>query len=383
MNVLNMHIALDQELDKRHSQKADQILPEEKDLALNRAMWQFISQRYGQNNIYGKGLEESQKRIDDLRTLLTEHEDNVFFKEELRPNRIWVDSFRLPSNYMFLVNQRGKVWIDRCRPMSFNLVDQQSSLYFFTFAFNDLMVNGTSFISELRMQDTAFGTAPTVQAPVWIPSPNLVASGYTPASYPQYITEVINDLLTNPQAGFQIFYESYGSLNFQNRFIVIVDVDAHPWFTWDASNGTPTPLVATDAANNQVSFEPPQNVTDVMVQVRTPTGTPTSDQVINRFSQQDDIFRLLDDPFNTTRHDEPLTTIRQEFIDVYTNALFIVQNLKITYIRKPLPISLSLGYDCELPEHTHQEIVGMAASSMLEEIGDPRYKTHKVESIRE
>jgi len=34
-----------------------------------------------------------------------------------------------------------------------------------------------------------------------------------------------------------------------------------------------------------------------------------------------------------------------------------------------------LGTDCELPEHTHQEIVAMTVSSILEAISDPRYKT--------
>jgi hypothetical protein len=34
-----------------------------------------------------------------------------------------------------------------------------------------------------------------------------------------------------------------------------------------------------------------------------------------------------------------------------------------------------LGVNCELPEHTHQEIVSMTVSSILEAISDPRYKT--------
>ena len=383
MNVLNMHIGLDQEVDKVHSQRADQLLPEEKDLALNKAMWKFINQRYGRNNVYGKGFEESQKRIDDLRTLVTEHEDGVFFKEELKPGKIWVDSFRLPSNYMYLVNQRGKIYIDGCKYFPRHLESQQQNIFYFTFSFNDLMVDGSSFVESLRMQNDEFGATPTIQAPVWIPSPNLIASGYTSASYPQNIQEVINDLLQNPQSGFQIFYESYGELNFQGRFIVVVDVNAHPWFTWDGSLGTVTPLVSVGLGNVQISSSQPSVESEQAVEVRKPLVPVGTDQVINRFAQQDDIFRMLDDPFNTTNPKEPLTTIRQDFIDLYTSDIFIMESVKITYIRKPLPISLSLGYDCELPDHTHQEIIGMAASSILEELSDPRYKSHQVEAIRE
>ena len=75
----------------------------------------------------------------------------------------------------------------------------------------------------------------------------------------------------------------------------------------------------------------------------------------------------------------PLTTIRGEYIDIYTSDIFIIDKVKITYIRKPKNISLSLGIGCELPDHTHQEIVDMTVSSILEGITDPRYKSHQLE----
>jgi hypothetical protein len=38
-----------------------------------------------------------------------------------------------------------------------------------------------------------------------------------------------------------------------------------------------------------------------------------------------------------------------------------------------------LGVNCELPEHTHQEIVAMTVASILEAISDPRYQSASVE----
>jgi hypothetical protein len=96
---------------------------------------------------------------------------------------------------------------------------------------------------------------------------------------------------------------------------------------------------------------------------------------LNKFVQHDDVAKLLNDPFNTTKHTSPLTTIRDQYIDIYTSDIFIIQDVKITYIRKPQQISLSLGISCELPIHTHQEIVDITVSSILEGIGDPRYKS--------
>lgn len=382
MNVTDMHISLRQTVDRINSQRADQLLDQEIDLELNRAMQRFINQRYGKNNVYQEGFEESQKRIDELRTLLTEYESGVTFKEVLRPGRVFVDQFQLPENYMYLVNQRSKVFINDCQPIAYNLISQQN-IHYFTFNFLQLMVNGNEFVDSIRIQNTEFGTNPTTSPTVWQASSQLVSFGYSPQAYPSWYEQVVIDMLTNPQPGFTIYAESYGPLNFPGQFIVIVDVDGPgDFFNWDASIGTPTPLVSVDSLNNQIASVPPHFWDQSDNLVREPRdSTYTEDTVLNKFSQQDDIFRLLDDPFNSTTHTSPLTTIRGNFIDIYSNAIFITSSAKITYLRNPQPINLSLGIDCELPDHTHEEIIAMAASSILEESADPRYKTQVAEAI--
>jgi hypothetical protein len=373
-----MHISLRQTVDRINSQRADQLLSEELDLELNRAMQRFINQRYGKNNVYQEGFEESQKRIDELRTLLVEYESGVTFKEILKPDSIFVDQFQLPANYMYLVNQRSKIFVDNCRTIYYNLIANQDINYF-TFTFDDFIVDGTQFISSIGMED---GTVTPSLIPVWSASSELTTSGYSPSAYPQYINEVRADLLNNPQPGFEIYWESYGPLSIPNNFIVIVDMDGSGGvFNWDASSPPVTNLISQDALNNTVATVPPRFEDRSNNFVRVPRGNYTEDTVLNKFSQQDDIFRLLDDPFNSTTHTSPLTTIRGSFIDIYTNAIFITSSIKITYLRKPQPINLSLGYNCELPDHTHEEVIAMAASSILEESSDPRYKTQMGEAM--
>tara|TARA_R110002167_G_scaffold23032_3_gene81964 strand:+ start:1746 stop:2891 length:1146 start_codon:yes stop_codon:yes gene_type:complete len=378
-----MHISLRQTVDRINSQRADQLLDQEIDLELNRAMQRFINQRYGKNNVYQEGFEESQKRIDELRTLLVEYEAGVTFKEELRPGRIFVDQFQLPKDYMYLVNQRSKIFTENCQPLV-STYAPADDIHYFTFNFLQLMVNGNEFVDSIRMQDTEFGTNPSTSPPVWQASPELVSFGYVPQAYPSWYEQVVIDMLTNPQPGFTIYAESYGPLNFPEQFIVVVDIDgAGDFFNWDGSGGSdPTPLVSMNATNDQIAFVPPHFHDQSGILTRVPeSSTVTEDTVLNKFSQQDDIYRLLDDPFNSTTHTSPLTTIRGNFIDIYTNAIFITSSAKITYLRKPQPISLSLGYNCELPDHTHEEVIAMAASSILEESSDPRYKTQLGEAM--
>lgn len=378
MNVTEMHIAVQQGVDKINSLQADSLLSEEIDIELNKNMFRFINTKYGRNNMYRKGFEESQKRIDDLRTLVREYEAPVSFKEQLKTN-IFVDTFQLPSDYMYLVNQQSRLWINKCQPMVYSLVNPPVR-YFFTLDLNNFVLNNqlgdsTAFIEAIEMVADVTGSDST-SAFIWTPSGSLIAGGYTADSYPANIEAVKQDILENNGAGFSVYWEEYETLNYPGQFIVIVDIDTHEWINWDASVGNTT--VAVGDPYGTATQPSPQGL-QVMDTTYSERREPTafSDRITegNRFSQQDDIFKLLSDPFNTTKHTSPLTTMRGNSIDIYTSDIFIIDTLKITYIRKPREISLSLGINCELPEHTHQEIVAMTVSSILEAISDPRYKT--------
>ena len=58
MNVQEMHIAIQQGVDKINSLQADTLLLQEIDLELNKAQMKFINTKYGKNNKYQKGFEE-------------------------------------------------------------------------------------------------------------------------------------------------------------------------------------------------------------------------------------------------------------------------------------------------------------------------------------
>jgi hypothetical protein len=378
MNVTEMHIAVQQGVDKINSLQADSLLSEEIDIELNKNVFRFINTKYGRNNLYRKGFEESQKRIDDLRTLVREYEAPVTFKETLKPDSIYVDTFRLPNDYMYLVNQFSRVWINNCKPIGINY-EHASELYFFTLDFNNFVCNNTdgtstAFVSEIIM-NADIDTGTSDQASIWSPSESFVTEGWTASSYPANIEALKAEILANPGPGFTIYWEEFETLNYPGQFIVIVDYEMYPWFNWDLSLGTLTYAEGIGFGGATNVYQSASISDYTYSERRIPTESSDRVTVGNRFSQQDDIFTLLEDPFNTTKYTSPLTTMRGRSIDVYTSDIFIIDTVKITYIRQPQEISLSLGIDCELPEHTHQEVVAMTVSSILEAISDPRYKS--------
>jgi len=383
VTIIEMHIAIRQGVDKINSLQADDLQSEEIDLEINKSIQRFINTKFGRNNIYQKGFEESQKRIDDLRTLIRSSEDTVTFLEQYSEN-IFIDSFELPGDYMYLVNQRSKVWINNCRPIEYEINVQP--LYFLTLDLNNFVANNPNnsageFLVSIDLYENQSALGFSI-ANIWKPSQDLMTAGWTSDSYPQNIEVTREDILANPGTGFDIYWESYRGLNFPGQFIVIVDEETHPWINWDPSLGAvstavgaPNPLSGINAPTAQTL----QTIDDPTSYRRIPVETSDIKTVRNRFSQQDDVHMLLEDPFNTTKWDKPITTIRNNAIDIYTSDIFIIESVKIQYLRKPTPVSLSLGTDCELPEHTHQEIVSMTVSSILETIADPRYATSRGE----
>lgn len=387
MNVTEMHIAVQQGVDKIHSLQADSLLSEEIDIELNKAMFRFVNLKYGKNNLYRKGFEESQKRIDDLRSLLREVFIPTTFKEQLS-NKYWVDTAAFPIDYMYYINSRSKVAINNCNPISFDIL-ATADISYFKFNLDYLTVGNTQFVDSIFMR-TDFNdvtTANYLNIPVF-----QLPSHFT---FPQDI-EALRLWIIDPDnwpVGFEIYWESFGSILHTGEFIVVVDTLLYPQFNHDASvtntytnTNLPTSIVALDSTNNLLTDASGvilMNYANLAALNNTGTRVTTNATekltVENKFSQLDDIFTMLNDPFNTTKYTTPLYTVRQNNMDLYTSDIFIVEQVKLTYLRIPTDISLPLGVNCELPDHTHREIVDMAISSILEGITDPRYKSHEVE----
>ena len=80
------------------------------------------------------GFEESQKRRDDLRTLIQETDRSALFKEVLRDDThaegsLFVDTIKLPSNYRHLINISTQLMrTPDCTSLAYQLRDQDKML---------------------------------------------------------------------------------------------------------------------------------------------------------------------------------------------------------------------------------------------------------------
>ncbi len=360
-----MHIAVNLGVQKIASFQVNNFLSEEVDHELNIAMDRFIKQRYNpMSNRFRKGFEQSQKRIDDLRHLVVNSNLATFSNgnAELGENALYFsDRAALPNDYMFLVSLRAQI-LDACRPTTFIFQPGQDDVMKFQridltppvtgyvltqinivlFDNSDLVANNTVGLTKDNLLDPStysFGCEPVI-------------------SIEQFNTSIVEQ---TPTADGNELYLKIDPELYPGTLATTL-VWTHP------TDGTTVESVMDEAINQVVTRRSlPQEATRT---VRISKG---------KYSQLDDIYTLLDDPFNTTKSTGPLYTIEENFLDIYSNNEFVTTEVRLKYIRRPERMTRSLGVGCELPEHTHQEIVEMAIKSILEGVQDSRYQSQSVE----
>tara|TARA_Y100000361_G_scaffold109546_1_gene99492 strand:+ start:9688 stop:10785 length:1098 start_codon:yes stop_codon:yes gene_type:complete len=363
MNISDMHISVQQGVDKFYSQQADILLPEEIDLELNKNIQRFVNQRFNsKSNRYQEGFEESQKRIDDLRSLVTESSRNATFKGEVFQN-IFCETSSFPDDYLFLINLKSLVQNQKCKT--------------FCSAYEDIPYTTTKVTWRL---DECYNTA-WDGVGLWVKFDGDNTYTQITNNTNQQSTTVTQALqqLANPA---NWTHNSILSATFQGQQITLefaigtlINTSDPGYHTYN--NGSAYVPCEDSALVSTPPLTNPKRVPCDDVETTTLVGQ-------NKFAQHDDIFKLLSDPFNKTTYKSPLYTIRDNAIDIYSDDTFIIDRIKMTYLRQPVEVDFTSSpqVDCDLPEHTHQEIVDMTINSILEGISDPRYQSSNMEVLK-
>jgi len=147
---------------------------------------------------------------------------------------------------------------------------------------------------------------------------------------------------------------------------------------------TPAAISTTSTGNNFYTILPDDYLYLVRHRCNTITPTCSTPQLVAGIQVTNDEINILDkDPFWEPINQEPLYYLLGNTIVYETNGDFTVQSSLLTYIRKYAKIQYGTQYispttdiQCELPEHTHHEILDMAISMVLENIESPRYQTN-------
>ena len=425
-----MHIAVNLGVQKVASFQVDNLLPEEIDHEINMAVRRFINQRYSpQSNPKRRGFEQSQKRIDDLRNLLEDFHVPARATSQQRAlfvgsgsffgtvytspsaGSIRLERFKLPLDYMYLINIKADV-ISTCnRPINFGVSTIENAFLRIKASAPEpgMVIRRISVATGESVATNIFESTgnsnnmeellnPLNYAEGFVPSlsnndslsdmfaPSLIAdspiadssefylkyptktSGVGTDGYPDEITEVnfLQDTADSSLDGL------YAYVTYDYPF---TDIDAP-----EPADPTTEPV---PTRTYRYIFEAPTYSTQQFRTVREDIGSNQAavNRTLCKHISHDDIFAVLDDPFNTAKSDNILYTIQENFVDLYSNNKTVPLGVTIKYLRRPASVNISAGVGCELAEHTHHEIVEMTVKSILEAFESPRYQSQSGEVL--
>lgn len=110
-------------------------------------------------------------------------------------------------------------------------------------------------------------------------------------------------------------------------------------------------------------------------------------QVTNRVKvipiTHDEYNRIIKDPFNKPDEENVLRLANEGQFELLGSSSFQIVTYYLRYLRSPARIDLVNLVDCELPEHTHQEVVDLACGIALEGIESRRFQTNTIETQKQ
>jgi len=100
-----------------------------------------------------------------------------------------------------------------------------------------------------------------------------------------------------------------------------------------------------------------------------------------------DTYRFyLDNPYSEHNLEnynaKPLRLFKQNTVELITDGSYGIISYHLRYLYQPTDVNYTTPTNCDLPEHTHDEIIKIAADMLLENTGNPRYRSHLNETIK-
>lgn len=333
MTPKEMHIGVNQILQKINTQATSSFEDPEIDWALNEECLRYIKQRSSRkSNSKGEGFEDTQKRYDDIEELITSSILPAFYKDD---NAVF--SF-LPFNYFRLINDRS-LTKDLCGNLisTVNSTNQQKGITIVPFP--DAPEVSSPFYTNLQIIRNDTGV-------ILFDVNNYIttSTGLSSKEEKFYIINLALEILNRVSpTTIEVRWENFNDEYYPNSFVFVT---------------TGLPLF-TGIELQPINVLYPCNFSTFLMY--NPTLTK---EVPNRLVKTDELYNCLNSNFATTFHYSPVSSLSRGKINIHHKQKFILSFVKIDYIRKPRKIDLLLNQSCELNPNVHEEIVEATAKRL-------------------
>lgn len=345
MTVREMHIEINQSLQKVAANLTRKYLSEEIDWVLNKIQTRYIESLLrpvdladtSNSTLFGKTTQEKSRFADQIHTdairTLT-----VTFKDI----EAWTDpnvgggvvSCYLPDNYMFLMSDVSSM-NSLCGAAPIVTTSQK---YYTVLNLSKSTLSAPPYYTANN--SITIGTK-TLNIPAGLPDYNNY-TGFSSKNDVMFLKDYI--LSRFRERGVTIYWEWYGDQYWPNSFIIPCDASGiTATLLWDGVDVTDASLKSFTISKRSL-----------------PSGVPVKTKLAdNRLTSSYDIPTSYT-PYYGPSIVSPVSELSGHVLKVYHDDNTIVNKVVISYIRTPRPISLSLGLNCELPHSACQKICDLA-----------------------
>lgn len=337
MVTQELHIELDILLQKINSHWNQNLLPQEKDLFINREITRYINRRISRlGNKRGEGLFDTVKRTTELAPLITTVSLPVIINESKEAEVL------LPFDFLYYITSEASTCCS-----CLNVTPVTSVRYEATFS----PIKEPSLFSLSASQGLFnFNITPND-----LPSDYLIET-----RIPAYKNDIgfVKALL--------VIIEKYNTTDIE--------------FTYDKVNNV---FIARSYSPFTLGYNTPEGYRHIAVKAISYTRYPSPDfPLMSRIDAIDEEFsRPIKQSYLSGAKDEKgLVTLRGDKL-IYTFKSVISDRVNLTYLKKPRKIDLLLQSNSELSDTTLEEVVADTAQRILGVLGADGYAKYVQENI--
>lgn len=348
MYVKEMHIEVNQSVQKIAANRTRKLLDDEVDWLLNKNQGRFVQSRMTPKKDGSGGFEIKQFDIDAIRAIVVRGYEIPAFVADPRSY-----AAALPGNYGYLISDES---IIKVAPLDSTLNPLAPTAT--TLTQNLLLLPITKSLLAVgpwyNQVQVFINNGLVFDIQQYTQSRNTTFTGYNSQAQVYEISGCILKELASQK--WRVYWERYGTQFFPKTLII----ETGPTVT---SGSIMIDGITT--VGQQKTYA---------LQVVDYPGQPTQDQA-NRLTASHVVQNLREVAFYRTQPESPISELSGSQLYVYANKYFIVTNCRLSYIRKPRRISLPLGQDCELAPEYHQLICDLTVEYIKAMIADPSWDT--------
>lgn len=347
MYVREMHIEVNQSMQKIAANRTRKLLDDEVDWLLNKNQERFVWSRVTPKSDGSGGFELKQFGIDAIRMLVKR---GVEVPAYIADPRSYVAY--LPGDYSYLLSDESVIKRAPVDLANTPLLAPASTLTrnLLLLPVSQSLLSSGPWYGQLQVylnNGLVFDIQQYTQAR------NVSFTGFNSKAQ---VYEISNLLLCElASQRWNVYWENYGTINYPR--MLIIDTG---------------PVVMTGSIIIDGTAIPGLQRT-VAVQAADYPTLPTEDQA-NRLTASHVVQNLREVAFYRTQPESPISELSGAQLFTYASKYFIVTNNRLSYVRKPRRISLVLGQDCELAPETHQMICDLTVEYAKAMIADPNWK---------